>query len=511
MFRTVTTKNKSIEIKSVSEFLEAVKQIYCGKDHQLFYRGVSKKAYFKSPSLQYKSKPQYIAQQYACLIIGNETIKKSFYSLDKAILLFREQSNDHPSIYRTRNLIENEDKMFYELTAKCPEYFKDCKTTFEHLVMMQHYGYPTRLLDITSNPLVALYFACGGLNGSNSEDGQLISYNIKKNDIRNYEDSRIVLLSNLSKSNRYIEARQFGLHEFNVTPLRNIIRALTKGEDIVLAYAKHLHTFNFIALNPYLEEIMPGFHDLIFGSEFKNLIFDVEQSEIIEEELKLKLINALIQNNRLDVNNYKNVLIEHKEQYVQSFINIMKMIYTDIYDDILSVQVVSNDIIVDFVKKLSSKLELLQMIINIYIYNYAENVFERFLGYIKRDLPFFEDEMINASDVRAIQCVLPKQNNPRLIAQQGAFLLFGFKDAVSDKTAMPVVDPKMYGELCMKDENKKIITTQSSGQKAEIVIKGSEKQKILDELKILGISNSTMFPEIDNIANELKSQYEKSR
>ena len=115
--------------------------------------------------------------------------------------------------------------------------------------------------------------------------------------------------------------------------------------------------------------------------------------------------------------------------------------------------------------------------------------------------------------MRTIQCVLPKQNNPRLIAQQGAFLLFGFKDAVSDKTATPIVPDEMYGkfQIITQYENGQIVEKQQSSQKAEIIIKGSEKQKILDELKILGISNSTMFPEIDNIANELKNQYAKPR
>lgn len=37
--------NSCIEVSSVSEFLDAVKQIYCDQDHQLFYRGVSKVQY----------------------------------------------------------------------------------------------------------------------------------------------------------------------------------------------------------------------------------------------------------------------------------------------------------------------------------------------------------------------------------------------------------------------------------------------------------------------------------
>lgn len=57
-----------------------------------------------------------------------------------------------------------------------PELFRECKSRLEEFVVLQHYGLPTCLLDITSNPLVALYFAC--LDSENNSDGCI--YSIRK-------------------------------------------------------------------------------------------------------------------------------------------------------------------------------------------------------------------------------------------------------------------------------------------------------------------------------------------
>lgn len=79
------------------------------------------------------------------------------------VLLYRGQANKEynltPSIFRN-NMLRHESKMINELLMQAPEEFININNPFEKLIKMQHYGLPTRLLDVTMNPLVALYFAC---------------------------------------------------------------------------------------------------------------------------------------------------------------------------------------------------------------------------------------------------------------------------------------------------------------------------------------------------------------
>lgn len=108
-----------------------------------------------------------------------------------------------PSIYRENPLtghkfVNEEEKFCSGIIRECPAEFEKTATAFDMLVKMQHYELPTRLLDITENPLVALYFACQEPPLTKGNNGEILIYFIHNEDLTNYSDLQVNALSSIS-------------------------------------------------------------------------------------------------------------------------------------------------------------------------------------------------------------------------------------------------------------------------------------------------------------------------
>ena len=101
-----------------------------------------------------------------------------------------------PRIYRHSYFIKNEESIIKEAILRCPADFPFSASFFEHLVKLQHYGLPTRLLDVTSNALVALYFACREYEKT---AGEVIIFDIPKEEVKYYSSDTVSIIANIAR------------------------------------------------------------------------------------------------------------------------------------------------------------------------------------------------------------------------------------------------------------------------------------------------------------------------
>lgn len=77
-----------------------------------------------------------------------------------------------PSIYR-KYMLNFEEDLINEFIRRRPNEFSESDGVFNIVAKMQHYGLHTRLLDVTENPAVSLYFAC---SDNFDKDGELFMF-----------------------------------------------------------------------------------------------------------------------------------------------------------------------------------------------------------------------------------------------------------------------------------------------------------------------------------------------
>ena len=86
--------------------------------------------------------------------------------------------------------------MLTDLLTRRPNEFADKETAMSQWVLAQHHGLKTRFLDVTKNPLIALFFAC---ESNAYKEGSLHIFAVSQNLIRPFNSDRVSIIANFAR------------------------------------------------------------------------------------------------------------------------------------------------------------------------------------------------------------------------------------------------------------------------------------------------------------------------
>lgn len=342
-----------------------------------------------------------------------------------------------PSLYLHENLTLNGSERYYKMLFNelgVDEYI-DNSSLVRKLAELQHYGAKTRILDITKNPLVALYFA---VEKELDKPGYVYFFR-EESSYEKFDSGHTVAIKSA----------------INLMPKDTVDKFLT-----IMPMFRNKINQNFYK-NDKLRMLFGDDYFLNFTTEklteeIKDLGWEVKHSE-----------GAYYLDDGVGMIIYLEELLDDEEKDL----DFWNELYHDEENALSIIADKINNIVVNFMELLNQRAKINEK--------------------LQYPLAIYND-MINSHIVNA------SKNTSRIKQQQGAFIYPKF--SCSSK----YVEIKNDIHDSIQEKGAKLSTNKTTQQSVEVIkIPAGHKEKIKEQLALIGITDGFIYPDIEHISKAL--------